>query len=105
MRIKMVVSQDRPNEYEHKKRGTVHERILTLMDQDECAGQVVPGSFDYVLTEAEMAQFPRGALDNKTLVIGVRDIVEWNGRPRFRGVIDVPASGLGNTTSASAAKR
>lgn len=60
MRIKIVAVQERPNQYEHKKRGPVRERVLTLMDQDKCMGQMVPGSFAYVLGEEEMRQFPAG---------------------------------------------
>lgn len=90
MKLQVMCVQERANSYVGKK-GQVNERILTLLDQDAHLGQVIPGTFDYVLSAEESAVVPVNGLLNKPVVIGISEITQWNGRPRFRGKLDVAA--------------
>jgi hypothetical protein len=85
MKIKVLVLNERPNSYLSAKRGQVNERILVLFDAEKHNGKLVAGTFDYSMSKEEMEAYPVDSLNGQTIDLGVEQIEQWNGRPRFRG--------------------
>jgi hypothetical protein len=84
MQLKVSVISDRPDEY-IGKRGLVKSQIITCQDVDPSGFRLlVP--FDYTLNEDEKTKWA-GKLQDKQIVIGVRELVPFGGRLRARGAI------------------
>ena len=84
MQLKVVVISDRPDEYVGK-RGLVKSQIITCQDVDQ-SGYRLLMPFDYTLSEDEKAKWA-GKLQDKLIVIGVRELTPFGGRLRARGAI------------------
>ena len=84
MQLKVMVISDRPDEYVGKK-GLVKTQIITCQDVDP-SGYRLLMPFDYTLREDEKAKWA-GKLQDKQIVIGVRELAPFGGRLRARGAI------------------
>ena len=84
MQLKVTVISDRPDEYIGKK-GLVKSQIITCQDVD-LSGYRLLMPFDMTLSEDEKAKWA-GKLQDKTIVVGVRELVPFGGRLRARGAI------------------
>lgn len=84
MQLKVSVISDRPDEYVGKK-GLVKSQIITCQDVDP-SGYRLLMPFDYTLNEDEKTKYA-GKLQDKQIVIGVRELVPFGGRLRARGAI------------------
>ncbi len=84
MQLKVTVISDRPDEYVGKK-GLVKNQVITCQDMDP-SGYRLLVPFDYTLNEDEKAKYA-GKLQDKTIVVGVRELVPFGGRLRARGAI------------------
>jgi hypothetical protein len=84
MQIKVAVTSDRPDEYMGKK-GLVKSQVITCLDVDP-SGVRLANTFDYTLSDDEKAKYA-GKLQDKTIVLGVRDFTPFGGRLRARGAI------------------
>ncbi len=86
MQLKVSVISDRPDEYIGKK-GLVKSQIITCQDVDvDPSGYRLLMPFDYTLNEEEKTKWA-GKLLDKTIVVGVRELVPFGGRLRARGAI------------------
>ena len=90
MTINTLVLSDRPDEYTGK-RGLVKQQILTVIDQEVGVNRLTQ-PLEYALSEDEKPKFA-GKLQDKTIKLGIREIVPFGGRLRVRGEI-VEVSGL-----------
>jgi hypothetical protein len=84
MQVKVLVTSDRPDEYVGKK-GLVKNQVITCQDMDQ-SGYRLLMPFDYTLSEDEKAKYA-GKLQDKQIVIGVRELMPFGGRLRARGAI------------------
>ena len=84
MQLKVSVISDRPDEYIGKK-GLVKNQVITCQDVDP-SGYRLLMPFDYTLNEDEKTKWA-GKLQDKQIVIGVRELVPFGGRLRARGAI------------------
>ena len=60
-------------------------QVITCLDADP-SGYRLLMPFDYTLSEDEKAKYA-GKLQDKTIVLGVRELVPFGGRLRARGAI------------------
>ena len=90
MTMKGLVLSDRPDEYTGKK-GLVKQQVITLIDQEPGQNRLTQ-PLEYSMSEDEKAKFA-GKLQDKTLKLGVREIIPFGGRLRVRGQI-VEVDGL-----------
>jgi len=84
MQLKVTVISDRSDEYVGKK-GLVKSQIITCQDVDP-SGYRLLMPFDYTLSEDEKTKFA-GKLQDRQILIGVRELVPFGGRLRARGAI------------------
>jgi hypothetical protein len=84
MTIKALVLSDRPDEYTGKK-GLVKQQVITVIDQEPGNNRLTQ-PLEYSLSEEEKPKFA-GKLQDKTLKLGIREIVPFGGRMRVRGQI------------------
>ena len=84
MQLKVSVISDRPDEYIGKK-GLVKNQVITCLDVDP-SGYRLLMPFDYTLNEDEKTKWA-GKLQDKQIVIGVRELMPFGGRLRARGAI------------------
>jgi len=84
VQLKVLITSDRPDEYVGKK-GLVKNQVITCQDVDPSGFRLlVP--FDYTLNEDEKAKYA-GKLQDKHIVVGVRELTPFGGRLRARGAI------------------
>ena len=84
MTIKALVMSDRPDEYMGKK-GLVKQQIISVMDQSE-TGERLAQPIEYSLTDEEKTQYA-GKLQDKVIMLGIRELTPFGGRLRARGKI------------------
>jgi hypothetical protein len=84
VQLKVVVTSERPDEYVGKK-GLVKNQVITCQDVDPSGFRLLM-PFDYTLSEDEKTKWA-GKLQDKTLVVGVRELLPFGGRLRARGAI------------------
>ncbi len=84
MQLKVTVISDRPDEY-IGKRGLVKSQIITCQDVD-ASGYRLLMPFDMTLSEEEKTKWA-GKLQDKTIVVGIRELTPFGGRLRARGAI------------------
>ena len=84
VQLKVTVTSERPDEYIGKK-GLVKNQVITCQDVDP-SGYRLLMPFDYTLSEDEKAKYA-GKLQDKTIVVGVRELMPFGGRLRARGAI------------------
>jgi len=84
MQLKVLVTSDRPDEFIGKK-GLVKNQVITCQDIDPSGFRLLM-PFDYNMNEDEKAKFA-GKLQDKQIVIGVRELIPFGGRLRARGAI------------------
>ena len=84
MQIKVLITSDRPDEYVGKK-GLVKNQVITCQDVDPSGFRLIM-PFDYTMSEDEKAKFA-GKLQDKYIVVGVRELMPFGGRLRARGAI------------------
>lgn len=84
MQLKVLVTSDRPDEYIGKK-GLVKNQVITCQDVDPSGFRLLM-PFDYTMSEDEKGKFA-GKLQDKYIVIGVRELMPFGGRLRARGAI------------------
>jgi hypothetical protein len=84
MKLTVSIISDRPDEYVGK-RGLVKSQIITCQDVDPSGFRLLM-PFDYTLSEDEKTKWA-GKLQDKQIVIGVRELVPFGGRLRARGAI------------------
>lgn len=84
MKLTVNVISDRPDEYVGKK-GLVKQQVITCQDVDPSGFRLLM-PFDYTLSEDEKAKYA-GKLQDKQIVMGVRELVPFGGRLRARGAI------------------
>jgi hypothetical protein len=84
MQLKVTVISDRHDEYVGKK-GLVKNQVITCLDVDP-SGYRLLMPFDYTMSEDEKAKWA-GKLQDKQIVIGVRELTPFGGRLRARGAI------------------
>ena len=84
MQLNVKIISDRADEYVGK-RGLVKSQIITCQDVDP-SGYRLLMPFDYTLSEDEKAKWA-GKLQDKQIVLGVRELVPFGGRLRARGAI------------------
>jgi hypothetical protein len=84
VQLKVNVVSDRPDEYIGKK-GLVKQQVITCQDVDP-SGYRLLMPFDYTMNEDEKAKWA-GKLQDRQIVIGVRELVPFGGRLRARGAI------------------
>ena len=84
MLLKVLVTSDRPDEYVGKK-GLVKTQVITCQDVDP-SGYRLLMPFDMTLSEDEKAKYA-GKLQDKQIVVGVRELTPFGGRLRARGGI------------------
>jgi hypothetical protein len=84
MTLKALVLSDRPDEYTGK-RGLVKQQVITVIDQEPGTNRLTQ-PLEYSLSDEEKLKFA-GKLQDKTLKLGVREIVPFGGRIRVRGQI------------------
>ena len=84
MQLKVLVTSDRPDEYVGKK-GLVKNQVITCQDVDPSGFRLLM-PFDYTLNEDEKPKYA-GKLQDKQIVIGVRELTPFGGRLRARGAI------------------
>jgi hypothetical protein len=84
VQLKVAVISDRPDEYIGKK-GLVKSQIITCQDVDP-SGYRLLMAFDMTLSEDEKTKWA-GKLLDKTIVVGIRELVPFGGRLRARGAI------------------
>lgn len=84
MQLKVLVTSDRPDEYVGKK-GLVKNQVITCQDVDPSGFRLLM-PFDYTMSEDEKGKFA-GKLQDKMIVIGVRELMPFGGRLRARGAI------------------
>ena len=84
MKLQVTVISDRADEYVGK-RGLVKSQIITCQDVDP-SGYRLLMSFDYTLSDEEKTKWA-GKLQDKQIVLGVRELVPFGGRLRARGAI------------------
>jgi hypothetical protein len=84
MQLKVSVISDRSDEYVGKK-GLVKQQVITCQDIDPSGFRLLM-PFDYTLSDEEKTKYA-GKLQDKQIVIGVRELVPFGGRLRARGAI------------------
>jgi hypothetical protein len=84
MQLKVSVISDRADEYVGKK-GLVKQQVITCQDID-LSGYRLLMPFDYTMSEDEKTKWA-GKLQDKQIVIGVRELTPFGGRLRARGAI------------------
>src|SRR5476651_178891 len=84
MQLKVTVTSDRPDEYIGKK-GLVKNQVITYRDVDP-SGYRLLMPFDYTMSEDEKTKWA-GKLQDKQIVVGVRELTPFGGRLRARGAI------------------
>ena len=84
MKLTVNVISDRPDEYVGK-RGLVKSQIITCQDVDPSGFRLLM-PFDYTLSEDEKTKWA-GKLQDKQIVVGVRELTPFGGRLRARGAI------------------
>jgi hypothetical protein len=84
MQLKVTVISDRPDEYVGK-RGLVKSQIITCQDVDP-SGYRLLMPFDMTLSEEEKTKWA-GKLQDKQIVVGIRELTPFGGRLRARGAI------------------
>lgn len=90
MKVKVLVIQERPEEYRSRKGVDVKLTVLTVVDMEEESSDRLLNTFDYVLSEEE-ANYAGGKLVEKQIVVAVRTLeVKFGGRLRARGRIITP---------------
>jgi hypothetical protein len=90
MTIKALVLSDRPDEY-NGKRGLVKQQVITVIDQEPGNNRLTQ-PLEYSLSDEEKLKYA-GKLQDKTIKLGIREIVPFGGRLRVRGQI-VEVDGL-----------
>jgi hypothetical protein len=93
MKLTVSVISDRPDEYIGKK-GLVKTQIITCQDVDP-SGYRLLMPFDYTLSEDEKTKWA-GKLQDKQIVIGIRELTPFGGRLRARGAIITGPDGKNN---------
>ena len=93
MKLTVNVISDRPDEYIGKK-GLVKSQIITCQDVDPSGFRLLM-PFDYTLSEEEKTKWA-GKLQDKQIVIGVRELNPFGGRLRARGAIITGPDGKNN---------
>lgn len=84
MQLKVNVTSERPDEYVGK-RGLVKHQVITCQDVDP-SGYRLLMPFDYTLSEEEKAKWA-GKLQDRTITVGIRELLPFGGRLRARGAI------------------
>ena len=90
MKLTVSIISDRADEY-IGKRGLVKSQIITCLDVDPSGFRLLM-PFDYTLSDEEKAKWA-GKLQDKQIVLGVRELVPFGGRLRARGAIVSVADG------------
>jgi hypothetical protein len=84
MQLKVTIISDRADEYVGKK-GLVKSQIITCQDVDPSGFRLLM-PFDYTLSDEEKTKWA-GKLQDKQIVLGVRELNPFGGRLRARGAI------------------
>jgi hypothetical protein len=84
MTIKALVMSDRPDEYTGKM-GLVKQQVITVIDQSE-SGERLGQPIEYSMAEEEKPTYA-GKLQDKVIMLGIRELVPFGGRLRARGKI------------------
>ena len=84
MQLKVTVTSERPDEYVGK-RGLVKNQVITCQDVDP-SGYRLLMPFDYTLNEEEKVKYA-GKLQDRTIMVGIRELLPFGGRLRARGAI------------------
>jgi len=82
MQVTAMVMSERADSYVGKK-GVVNQQLLNLMDRT-VNGERLVQPMEYALSDDEIKQYA-GKLSDKTVVIGIREIMPFGGRLRIRG--------------------
>lgn len=90
MTITGLVLSDRPDSYTGKK-GLVTQQIVNVIDQEPGVNRLGQ-PLEYAMSDDEKLKYA-GKLQDKTIKLGIREIVPFGGRLRVRGQI-VEVSGL-----------
>ena len=93
MQLKVTIISDRADEYVGKK-GLVKTHVITCMDVDPSGFRLLM-PFDYTLSDEEKTKWA-GKLQDKQIVLGVRELVPFGGRLRARGAIVTGPDGKNN---------
>ena len=93
MQLKVTIISDRADEYVGKK-GLVKQQVITCLDVDPSGFRLLM-PFDYTLSDDEKAKWA-GRLQDKQIVLGVRELVPFGGRLRARGAIVTGPDGKNN---------
>jgi len=84
MTIKALVMTDLPDAY-LGKRGLVKQHIITVQDMEPGQNRL-KHHIDYTLSEEEKDKYA-GKLQDKTVVLGIRELQHFGGRIRAKGCI------------------
>jgi hypothetical protein len=84
MTIKALVLSDRSEEYTGKK-GLVKQQIITVMDVSD-TGERLAQPIDYAMSDEEKLVHA-GKLQDKVILLGIRELLPFGGRLRARGKI------------------
>lgn len=91
MNVKCLVMSERPDSYTGKK-GLVTQQLVTAMDRSESPAERLVQPIEYAMSDEEKAKYA-GKLEDKVVVIGIRELLPFGGRLRCRGKI-VSVEGL-----------
>lgn len=84
MNVRVLVTADRPDSYTGKK-GLVNQQIINCMDFCQ-EGERLVQPIEYALSEDEKPVHA-GKLQDKFIVLGIRELLPFGGRLRARGKI------------------
>lgn len=84
MNVRVMVTAERPDSYTGKK-GLVNQQIINCMDFSK-EGERLVQPIEYAMSEEEKLVHA-GKLQDKFIVLGVRELMPFGGRLRARGKI------------------
>lgn len=85
MTIKALVITEKPDSYTSKKGQQVNQQTLTVLDQEPGVNRLSQ-PLEYALSEEEKAKWAN-KLQDKTIQLGIRELIAFGGRLRVRGAI------------------
>jgi hypothetical protein len=85
MNCKVLVMSERSDSYAGKK-GIVNQQLINCMDRSDSPAERLVQPIEYALSDEEKVKYA-GKLDDKTIVLGLREMTPFGGRLRARGRI------------------
>lgn len=85
MRIPCLVMSDRPDSYTGKK-GLVNQQIITAMDMSPSPAARLTQPIEYAMSDEEKPAHA-GKLQDKMIILDIRELTPFGGRLRARGAI------------------